>query len=35
MPNVFDKLNLNDQHEILVLNAPQEFEKALRKLRDR
>jgi len=33
MPNVFDKLNLKDQREIVVLNAPQEFEKALRDLR--
>lgn len=33
MPNVFDKLNLKDQSEILVLNAPQEFEKALKDLR--
>lgn len=33
MPTVFDKLNLKDQREILVLNAPQEFEKTLRGLR--
>ncbi|HMD75544.1 MAG TPA: hypothetical protein VKG05_16890 [Steroidobacteraceae bacterium] len=33
MPTVFDKLNLKDQREILVLNAPQEFEKALSGLR--
>ena len=25
MPTVFDKLNLKDQHEILVLNAPASF----------
>jgi hypothetical protein len=33
MPNVFDKLNFKGQREILVLNAPQEFEKALKALR--
>src|SRR5271165_152630 len=33
MPTVFDKLNLKDQREILVLNAPQEFETTLRGLR--
>jgi hypothetical protein len=34
MPAIFDKLNLKDHREILVLNAPDEFELALRGLRD-
>jgi hypothetical protein len=29
MPTLFDKLNLKSQHEILVLNAPESFEKEL------
>lgn len=29
MPTVFDKLNLKDQREILVINAPASFEPAL------
>jgi len=29
MPGIFDKLNLKDQREILVLNAPESFESAL------
>lgn len=33
MPTIFDKLNLKDQQEILVLNAPDTFEKELRGLR--
>ncbi len=33
MPNVFDKLNLKGHREILVLNAPREFEKAVQALR--
>jgi hypothetical protein len=34
MASVFDKLNLKDQREILVLNAPASFEPELRKLSD-
>jgi len=34
MPTIFDKLNLKGLEEILVLNAPDEFEKELKKLRD-
>ncbi len=34
MPGVFDKLNLKDRKEILVLDAPQSFEPALAGLRD-
>lgn len=34
MPTVFDKLNLKDQKEILVLNTPDSFEKELKGLRD-
>jgi hypothetical protein len=33
MPSVFDKLNLKDQKEIVVLNAPGSFEPALKALR--
>lgn len=33
MPNVFDKLNLKDQKEVLVLDAPEGFEKELKKLK--
>ncbi|HVZ83844.1 MAG TPA: hypothetical protein VG893_09225 [Terracidiphilus sp.] len=33
MPTVFDKLNLKDQSEILVLNAPESFVPELAKLR--
>jgi hypothetical protein len=33
MPGIFDKLNLKDQREILVLNAPDSFESALSALR--
>lgn len=33
MPTVFDKLNLKDQREILVLNAPESFMSELAKLR--
>lgn len=29
MPNLFDKMNLKDQHEIVVLNAPASFEPEL------
>jgi len=32
MPGIFDKLNLKDQREILVLNAPDSFESALNAL---
>ncbi len=34
MPSVFDKLNLKDQKVIVVVNAPQSFEKELAGLRD-
>ena len=34
MPSVFQKLNLKDQKEILVLNAPQSFERELAALCD-
>ncbi|HWM70564.1 MAG TPA: hypothetical protein VNO35_28605 [Steroidobacteraceae bacterium] len=34
MPTLFDKLNLKDQQEILVLNAPDTFEKELGSLRE-
>jgi len=34
MASVFEKLNLKDQREILVLNAPASFEPELRKLSD-
>jgi hypothetical protein len=30
MPTTFDKLNLKDHKEILVLNAPDTFEKEIR-----
>ena len=33
MPDIFAKLNLKDQREILVLNAPESFEAALKSLR--
>ena len=33
MPTVFDKLNLKDQKEVLVLDAPESFEKELKKLK--
>ncbi len=33
MPDVFSKLNLRDQREILVLNAPESFEAALHTLK--
>jgi hypothetical protein len=33
MPSIFDKLNLKDQKEILVLDAPEAFEKELKKLK--
>jgi len=33
MPTVFEKLNLKDQKEILVLNAPESFERELSALR--
>ena len=33
MPTVFDKLNLKDQEEILVLDAPESFGKELKKLK--
>ena len=32
MPTTFDKLNLKDHKEILVLNAPDTFEKEIRGL---
>src|SRR5271170_3787759 len=32
MPNIFEKLNLKEQREIVVLNAPDSFESALRTL---
>ena len=35
MPAVFDKLNLKDQPDIVVLNAPESFESALKTLRGR
>jgi hypothetical protein len=34
MPSVFGKLNLKDQKEILVLNAPESFEPELRTLKN-
>jgi hypothetical protein len=34
MPTTFDKLNLKDHKEILVLNAPDTFEKEIERLRD-
>ena len=34
MPSTFDKLNLKDQKEIAVLNAPESFEHELATLRD-
>ena len=34
MPAIFDKLNFKGLEEILVLNAPDELEKELKKLRD-
>ena len=34
MPTTFDKLNLKDHKEILVLNAPDTFEKEIRGLCD-
>lgn len=34
MPGIFDKLNLKDQREILVINAPESFEPELAGLRD-
>jgi hypothetical protein len=34
MPTTFGKLNLKDHKEILVLNAPDTFEKEIRGLRD-
>lgn len=34
MPTIFDKLNLQDHREILVLNAPDDFEAKLKGLRD-
>jgi hypothetical protein len=34
MPSVFDKLNLKDQKQIVVLNAPASFEPELAGLRD-
>ena len=34
MPAAFDKLNLKDQKQILVLNAPESFERELTTLRD-
>ena len=33
MPGIFTKLNLKDQREILVLNAPEDFESTLAALR--
>jgi hypothetical protein len=33
MPNLFDKMNLKDQHEIVVLNAPDSFEPELAALK--
>jgi hypothetical protein len=35
VPSVFDKLNLRDQTQLLVLNAPESFEAELNKLRGR
>lgn len=35
VPSVFAKLNLRDQAQLLVLNAPESFEAELRKLRGR
>ena len=34
MPSVFDKLNIKDHRDILVLNAPSSFEKEIAALRD-
>ena len=34
MPSVFDKLNLKDQNEVLILNAPESFEPELATLRN-
>jgi hypothetical protein len=34
MATVFDKMNLNGQQEILVLNAPESFEKEVKALRN-
>jgi hypothetical protein len=34
MPTIFEKLNLKDHKEILVLNAPDTFEKEIERLRD-
>jgi hypothetical protein len=34
MATVFDKMNLKEQQEILVLNAPDSFEKDIKALRD-
>jgi hypothetical protein len=34
MPTIFDKLNLKDQKEIVVLSAPDTFEKEIERLRD-
>lgn len=33
MPGVWDKLQLKDQQEVLVLNAPESFEPEIRKLK--
>jgi len=33
MPTIFDKLNIKDNQEILVINAPNSFEKELHRLR--
>lgn len=33
MPTIFDKLNLKDQEEILVLGAPESFGKEIKKLK--
>jgi len=35
MPAVFDKLNLKDQTDVMVLNAPESFESELKTLRGR
>jgi hypothetical protein len=35
VPGVFDKLNLRDQAQLVVLNAPESFEAQLHKLRGR
>jgi len=35
MPTVFDKLNLKDQHQLVVLNAPPSFEPELARLKGR